>query len=41
MELRKCQIQKHKNTENRTLNSNENIVEKTETWITLEELYSL
>ena len=36
--LRKRQIQKYKNTENRILNSNKNIVE---TWKTLEELHSL
>ena len=28
IDLRKCQIQKHKNTENKILNSNKNIVEK-------------
>ena len=31
-ELRKRQIQKYKNTENKILNSNRNIIEKTETW---------
>ena len=41
IELRKRQIPKDKNTENRILNSNRNIVEKTETWKTLEELHSL
>ena len=41
LELRKRQIQKYKNTENRIWNSNKNIVEKTETWKTLEELHSL
>ena len=41
IELRKRQIQKYKNMENRILNSNKNIVEKTETWKTLEELHSL
>ena len=41
IELRKSQIQKYKNTENRILNSNKNIVEKTETWKTREELHSL
>ena len=40
-ELRRRQIQKDKNTKNRILNSNKNIVEKTATWKTLEELYSL
>ena len=40
-ELRKRQIQKCNNTENRILNSNKNIAEKTETWKTLEELHSL
>ena len=42
IELRKRRIQKDKNTENRILNSNKNVVEKTETWKTLEEfiLYS-
>ena len=37
IELRTRQIQKDKNTENRILNSNKNIVEKTETWKTPEE----
>ena len=37
IELRKRQIQKYKNMENRILNSNKNIVEKKETWKTLEE----
>ena len=41
IKLRKRQTQKYKNTENRTLNSNENIVEKTETKKTLKELHSL
>ena len=42
IELRKRRIQKDKNTENRILNSNKNVVEKAETWKTLEEfiLYS-
>ena len=42
IELEKRRIQKDKNTENRILNSNKNVVEKTETWKTLEEfiLYS-
>ena len=42
IELRKRRIQKDKNTENRILNSNTNVVEKAETWKTLEEfiLYS-
>ena len=40
-ELRKRQIQKDKNTENRILNSNKNIVEKRDTSKTLEELHSL
>ena len=31
IDLRKHQIQKYKNTENKILNSNKNIVEKTET----------
>ena len=34
-------MQKDKNTENRVLDSNKNIVEKTETWKTLEEFHSL
>ena len=38
-ELRKRQ--KYKNTENRILNSNKNVLEKTETWKTLEALHSL
>ena len=38
IELGKRRIQKDKNTENRILNSNKNVVEKTETWKTLEEL---
>ena len=41
IELRKRQIQKYKNAEDRILNSNKNIIEKTETWKTLEELRSL
>ena len=32
---------KYKNTENTILKSSKNIVEKTETWKTLEELHSL
>ena len=42
MELRKRRIQKEKNTENRILNGNKNVVEKTEAWKTLQEsiLYS-
>ena len=41
-ELRKRRIQKDKNTENKILNSNKSVVEKAETWKTLEEfiLYS-
>ena len=41
-ELRKRGIKKDKNIENKILNSNKNVVEKTETWKTLEEfiLYS-
>ena len=31
----------HRNKENRILNSNNNIVEKTETWKALEELHGL
>ena len=38
IELRKRQIQKYKNTENRILNSHKSIVE---TWKTLEKLHSL
>ena len=41
IELRKRQIQKDKNTENRTFNSNKNFVEITETWKMLEELHFL
>ena len=42
MELRKRRIQKEKNTENRILNGNKNVVEKTEAWKTLQKsiLYS-
>ena len=42
IELRKRRIQKDKNTGNKILNSNKNVVEKVETWKTLGEfiLYS-
>ena len=41
IESRKFQIQNYKNIENGILNSNKNIVEKTETWKMLKELHSL
>ena len=41
IEIRNRQIQKYQNTKNRILNNNKNIVEKRETWKTLEELHSL